>query len=81
MGVHCFFSDLGQEVEVGYWVVVFEGFLVKCRFFEERCDHSLFKPFRINTFTEGNIYDIGDWSEEEIKAFPDDKSRKGIKLT
>ena len=54
-------SDLGQEVEVGYWAVIFEGVLVKCRFFKERHDKSLLKPVRENTFTEGKVYDIGDW--------------------
>ena len=53
LGGNCLFSDLGQEVEVGYWVVVFEGVLVKCRFFKERCDNSLFKPVKENTVTEG----------------------------
>ena len=43
---HCLFSDLGQEVEVGYWAVVFEGVLVKCRIFKERRDNSLLKPVR-----------------------------------
>ena len=54
---NCLFSDLGLEVEVGYWAVVFEGVLVKCRFFKERCDNSLPKPIRKNTFTEGKVYE------------------------
>ena len=29
-----------------------------------RLDNGLFKPVRENTFTEGKIYDIGDWSED-----------------
>ena len=40
---HCLFSDLGQEAEVGYRAVIFEGVLFKCRFFEERRDNKLFK--------------------------------------
>ena len=39
----------------------------------ERRDNSLFKPFR--GITERKIYDIGDWNEEDIKAFLDDKSK------
>ena len=57
---HCLFSDLGQEVEVGYWAVVFEGALVKCSFLKERRDNSLLKPVRENTFTEGKVYVVGD---------------------
>ena len=75
---HCFFSDFGQEVEDGYWAVVYVGVFVKCRFFEERHDNSLFKPDTENTFKEGKVYDIGDWSEEDIKAFLDDKSGRGF---
>ena len=43
---HFLFSDLRQEVEVGYWAVVFEVVLVKCRFFKDRRDNSLLKPVR-----------------------------------
>ena len=67
LGGHCFFSDLGQEVEVGYWAVVFESVFVKYRFFK--------------TFTEGKIYYFGDLSEEDIEAFVYDKSRTGILVT
>ena len=53
---HCLFSELEQEVEVGCWAVVFEGVLVKWRFFKERLDNSLFKPVRENFFTQGKSY-------------------------
>ena len=63
MGGHCFFSDLGQEIKDGDWTVVFKGVFIKCRFFQERRDNGLFKPVREDPFTEGEIYDIGGWSE------------------
>ena len=62
-------------------MVVFEGVFVKCRFFKDRHDNGLFKPVRENTFTEEKVYDIGDWSEEDIKVFVDDKSRVVIQVT
>ena len=54
---HWIFSYLGQKFEVGYGAVVFEGVFVKCRFFEERLDNSLFKPDRKNTIMERKVYD------------------------
>ena len=55
---HFLFSDLGQEVEVGYWAVKVS--MSSVGFFEERHDNSMFKPVRKNTFTEGKVYDVGD---------------------
>ena len=51
---HGFTSDLGKEVEVGYWAIIFEG-VFEVQFFKERRDNSLFEPVRENTFTEGKV--------------------------
>ena len=46
-----------------------------------RHDNGLFKPVREDAFKAGEIYDIGNWSKENIKAFLDNESWTGVQVT